>query len=59
MKQKDEKLNWEDYKKMEFTQNVREFLFLLLLYDVLFFFFFFFPDPLVSSHFLFSKDMIL
>uniref|UniRef100_A0A2N9FNL9 Cytochrome P450 724B1 n=1 Tax=Fagus sylvatica TaxID=28930 RepID=A0A2N9FNL9_FAGSY len=22
MKQKDEKLNWEDYKKMEFTQNV-------------------------------------
>ena len=25
MKQKDDYLNWDDYKRMEFTQNVRLF----------------------------------
>lgn len=39
MKQKNEKLNWEDYQRMDFTQNVREFS----------------PLPSLSLHFYFGK----
>ena len=31
MKQNNEHLNWEDYKKMDFTQNVREFIYFYFL----------------------------